>query len=523
MGHCQARPRGSNTAKKGFLHVRQPLRGRIAGVEDGARPRARLSGRVTSCASEVRGRLVNLVAPLAALAAACALAPIGTAHAATVDHEPMSDTITFSAGPVESNDLHVSGGSTYSFIEGGGATLTPLGDCSSAPPSGANCPGDPQIAHLVIGLGDEDDALTIVGVATAASVDGGPGSDDLVDQNASGPTTFVGGPPGDTGEDVVEYDRSTPVAVSIGDGANDGAPGEHDDVQGDIEDVTGGSAGDTLIGDAADNVLVGGDGDDTVSGGAGNDVLIGDRNVLAGGGGNDSLDGGDGNDELDGGFGTDTLHGGRGDDLLDAGAVLFGQTTSDLLDGGPGQDEFIARDGSVVEAIDGEVDTIECRGAPATLHVDPIDVVFNCPLPPPPPFQAPLATAPPPPPRTLGVRDVTAPVLLVKAPRRIALSAFLKRGLKVTDACSERCTVVSRLAIDRRTARRLRLASPLVARRTRTILHFGQISFTLRPNAAATRRLRAAHPRRLVLTLATTATDRAGNARKSTRKVTVTR
>ncbi len=120
------------------------------------------------------------------------------------------------------------------------------------------------------------------------------------------------------------------------------------------------------------------------------------------------------------------------------------------------------------------------------------------------------------------MRDVTAPALLVKAPRRIALSALLKHGLRVTDTCSEACTVVTRLTIDRRTARQLHLGSSLVARRTHSIPHLGQISFALRPNAAASRRLRTAHPRELVLTLHTTATDRAGNARKSTRKVTVT-
>jgi hypothetical protein len=118
---------------------------------------------------------------------------------------------------------------------------------------------------------------------------------------------------------------------------------------------------------------------------------------------------------------------------------------------------------------------------------------------------------------------VTPPALLVEAPRRIALSVFLTHGLKVAYACSEACAVVSRVTIDRRTARRLHLASPIVARRTGNIPHFGRRSLTLRPNAAIKRRLRAANPRTLVLTLLTTATDRAGNVGNRRTNLLVTR
>ena len=41
-----------------------------------------------------------------------------------------------------------------------------------------------------------------------------------------------------------------------------------------IENLTGGSGGDTLTGDAAANVLDGGDGDDTLTGGADADVFV---------------------------------------------------------------------------------------------------------------------------------------------------------------------------------------------------------------------------------------------------------
>jgi hypothetical protein len=475
----------------------------------------------------MRHRLRKSLVPVATVATAWALAPVGIAHAATVDHEPMSDTITYAAGADEINDLNIGedSGTTaelYSFTEGGGETvITPLGDCGYiSPPSAAQCVDEAHIvSRLVVDLAGEDDTVTINSVATPASLDGGPGSDEFVDRGntALGPTTFDGGPPDDTGEDRVDYYRTTPVTASIGDGPNDGASGEHDDIQADIEDVMGGASADRLMGNDADNLLIGAEGDDTIAGGAGDDVLLGDGPSAVGG--NDSLDGGEGDDELYDGLGIDTLRGGPGDDLLDDSE---GSTGADLLDGGPGQDEILAGAGSVVEAQDGEVDIIECPMGYAALHVDPIDDVS--------PFcspivglsQAPIAT-PPPPPGTLGVRDRRPPTLLVKAPRRIALGTFLLRGLRLTESYSEACTVVSRLTVDRRMQRRLRLRSRLVATSTRNIPHLGPIRFALRPNGAARRRLAAVRPRRLVLTLLTTATDRAGNARRSTTKVTVAR
>ncbi len=65
-----------------------------------------------------------------------------------------------------------------------------------------------------------------------------------------------------------------------------------------IENVTGGSGNDALIGDAGANALTGGAGDDTITGGAGADSLNG-------GAGNDTFIAtvGDGNDAYVGGGG----------------------------------------------------------------------------------------------------------------------------------------------------------------------------------------------------------------------------
>jgi Ca2+-binding RTX toxin-like protein len=56
--------------------------------------------------------------------------------------------------------------------------------------------------------------------------------------------------------------------------ANDGAAGEGDNVWADVENVRGGAAGDTLIGDDGANALVGKGGSDQLTGSGGADTLI---------------------------------------------------------------------------------------------------------------------------------------------------------------------------------------------------------------------------------------------------------
>lgn len=77
-----------------------------------------------------------------------------------------------------------------------------------------------------------------------------------------------------------------------------------------IENATGGSGDDTLIGNDAGNLLVGNAGNDTLNGGEGNDTLDG-------GAGDDSLDAGDGNDTIIYTSGQDSIDGGAGSDWLD--------------------------------------------------------------------------------------------------------------------------------------------------------------------------------------------------------------
>jgi hypothetical protein len=108
------------------------------------------------------------------------------------------------------------------------------------------------------------------------------------------------------------------TSVTLDDAANDGFPGEGDNVASDMEDVTvenycsssgcGSPAADdhpgnaTITGSAGLNVLAGDSGNDTITGGAGNDFLFGN-------GGNDTLNANDGYaDRVDCGDGTDVAN-----------------------------------------------------------------------------------------------------------------------------------------------------------------------------------------------------------------------
>jgi Ca2+-binding RTX toxin-like protein len=116
-------------------------------------------------------------------------------------------------------------------------------------------------------------------------LDGGPGDDTLF--GGAGlliGDTFIGGA---GSNDMVSY-ATAPNGVGV-DLAKGRASGEGPDRLSGIEDVTGSTWADRLVGDAKPNSLVGGDGSDTLTGGSGDDFL---------GGGN----------------GTDTARGGRGRD-----------------------------------------------------------------------------------------------------------------------------------------------------------------------------------------------------------------
>ena len=175
-----------------------------------------------------------------------------------------SDTLTGSAGP---NYLY--GGSGRDVLNGLGGADTLRGGRGPDTENGGD--GDDSFEQPTL-VGDRRDVFN-----------GGAGSADRVSY----------------------ADRTAALVVDVDGIADDGRPGELDNVQSDVEQVVGGIADDTLTGSGAADVLLGGDGNDTLSGLGGPDTLRGDAgdDTLLGGTGDDALtsvDGVLGNDALDG-------------------------------------------------------------------------------------------------------------------------------------------------------------------------------------------------------------------------------
>lgn len=221
-------------------------------------------------------------------------------------------------------------------------------------------------------------------------LDGGEGNDQLNGGPArvpQEPDILIGG----EGTDTADFSqRTAALTITLDDVPTDGETGEGDDVQADVENVIGGSDGDTLIGSGAANALDGRDGDDLIAGGGandrleggnGNDTLMGEDGSdtlvggagddalvgaegddhLSGGGGSDALDGGAGNDTLAGGAGIDTLDGGTGDDWLNGGELgLIGGDGADDLNGGPGADVLLGGPGN--DRLDGGLGPDQING-----------------------------------------------------------------------------------------------------------------------------------------------------------------
>ncbi|HEX8102578.1 MAG TPA: hypothetical protein VF533_08200, partial [Solirubrobacteraceae bacterium] len=191
---------------------------------------------------------------------------------------------------------------------------------------------------------------------------------------------YDGGP----GDDHLDYDRITPVAVDLRGPAPGGAPGEGDRHAG-IEDVrggltgdrlSGGRRGDRLSGEGGDDVLRGRDGRDGLDGGAGDDVIDAGpgRDFVTGGAGDDAVRLGAGDDYLEAADGADRVDAGPGDDVLsvpDAGFAV-------RLRCGPGRDRVadvtydqplrVPRDCERVDAGDGRILLRSETDRPATVR-----------------------------------------------------------------------------------------------------------------------------------------------------------
>lgn len=182
---------------------------------------------------------------------------------------------------------------------------------------------------IICGFGGDDVLLgregddVLNGFGGRDVIRGGPGDD--FDRETPGADVFDGG----DGVDLVWYVDRNGVSVSLDDVANDGEPGEQDNIHSDVEQVRGTDRRDVIIGNGGDNLLDGGGLDDVIHGGGGNDRILG-------GSGYDELFGEAGADVVKGGSSSDALVGGAGADSLD------GQGTEDVCDDDPA-DESVLR------------------------------------------------------------------------------------------------------------------------------------------------------------------------------------
>ena len=201
-------------------------------------------------------------------------------------------------------------------------------------------------------------------------IEGGDGNDSISPDTYHGPAhDYVDGGAGvDKVDDwsIPDADFHPRVSVSMDGVANDGRPGEADNVI-NVEKIESHVSGALAGGPGDDELTVWAnidEGNSTLAGNGGNDKLVaGDYQ--------DALDGGPGNDVLNAGFGNDTVTGGPGADTIFADATSascgwFSYTCK------------IPFGNDVVNARDGEADTVDCGVGTDTAMVDAIDTVANC-------------------------------------------------------------------------------------------------------------------------------------------------
>jgi Ca2+-binding RTX toxin-like protein len=222
-------------------------------------------------------------------------------------------------------------------------------------------------ADVIRGKGGDD---VLLGDEGADVLVGGPGDDAI--HGGDGPDileTYHGGiDAGDTAgsdllfggsaNDTVSYEaRTDPLTITVDGVADDGAPGENDDIRLDVEVVQGGESDDVMAGGDGPNVLIGGGGDDVIRGGGGDDEIGGAE-------GNDLVLGNEGADRVSGGGEDDVVHGGPGRDRLFG---EWGEGCGFRLCVG-GADQIIADDG--------EQDYVECGDGTDEATLDSVDATL---------------------------------------------------------------------------------------------------------------------------------------------------
>lgn len=251
----------------------------------------------------------------------------------TIDGGPGVDRLT---GPLRGPGVTLLGGEGNDELQGGR-----LNDVLDGGPGNDRLDG--SAGDDVVRGGEGDDALAGDGVIRGSDViDGGPGVDRVE-------------------SDWIQNDRGAgQLAISLDGVANDGHPGENDNVVGierfDLHQPTAFVAG----GDAVFFKLLNtGPEPSSLTGGPGNDTLVSYDSA-------DAIDGKAGDDVIEGGYGDDKIVGGAGRDQINADA---GTNSCNFL---------VCRIGAgndTVEVRDGEVDSVLCGPGTDTVIADAGDTV----------------------------------------------------------------------------------------------------------------------------------------------------
>jgi hypothetical protein len=365
------------------------------------------------------------------------------------------DFVSFSFSP-PGLAAEVYGGDGADWIEGYAGNTNPLAQLFDGGPGNDRIDGD--IGNDIVRGGPGDDELE--GGAGQDTVEGGEGNDLLMPDGFADPSadTVDGGAGIDTVSDFDQPSASSHPRLNISfDGvANDGRPGENDNLVG-VEKLDLSVSGTFAGGPGDDDFFVRSNldgGDSTVTGGAGNDKLKGHDHV-------ETIDGGPGNDVVEGGYNNDVLTGGPGKD------TIFGDSTTDTCNFLSCKIPF---GNDVINARDGEQDTIDCGFGEDRATVDGIDVVANC-------EQVDGGGTGPSP---HGGNST------LNGPKRYTRKA-LKKGIAVAWDCAAACTVKLTLTADKKTAKKL--GTKLVASGKGSIARAGKVKFRAKLTGKAKRRI----------------------------------
>jgi len=274
-------------------------------------------------------------------------------------------------------------------------------------------------------------------------LDGGEGNDRVL--GGAGDDAVDGDGYKDPGSDVIDggagYDyfegwgqpeqlqRQPTVSLTLDGVANDGRPGENDNVTG-VEDFQMYVVGSFTGSDGPEKFVIynpGNTGPSNLIGRGGDDELVGHDF-------NDNVDGGAGNDHVEGGLGNDTVAGGPGQDTIYGDATASHCTYYSCK---------IPYGNDVIDARDGEADNVDCGIGQDKAIVDAVDVVTNCET-----VEGAGSNGGPAGPAGPGLKaTITIPAA--------KLAAVAAKGLKVKVSCAAACSATGSLTADAATARKL--------------------------------------------------------------------